>query len=188
MVDGEQIVGAAADLGLDPNMAQKGPVGQLDGIGLAGKDVLPNVLYGAHKGHGAAEHVDELAQLVQTAFADQFAHAGDAAIVAHGDLCADLVGILHHGAEFEDAELLSVLGHAHLSVEHRAGGIQLDGDGQQQKHRRQHHQHQRRHHHIKDALAGKAQGAALQRLVIGPYRLRLHRGRQVFPSNQFHWI
>ena len=70
---------------------------------------------GAHKRHAAAEHVEDLGQLVQTVFAQDSAYFGDAAVAVRRDLRAERLGVLDHGAELEDPEMPSVGGDAFLT-------------------------------------------------------------------------
>lgn len=69
--------------------------------------------------HRAAEDVDKLAYLVEAAFSDEPSDASYPSVAADGDERA-FIGVLHHGAKFEYAEVLAVLRYALLSVKDRS--------------------------------------------------------------------
>ena len=153
--------------------------------GVAGH-VLGHLRPCPHKGHGATQHVQQLADLVQTAAADDLAHPCDAAVAADRHLTADAVSVLHHGAELENAEFTPVLGHPHLPVKHRAAGVQLDGNGQHQKHRAQQHQQHQRCQNIEQPLAKQAPLLLSQQVIVRADLLRPHLLRQILPLPQHH--
>lgn len=93
-------------------------------------DVMPHFGPWPHEAHLAAEHVDQLGELVEFELADEVAGARDARVVpANCDQTA-FVGTDTHGAELEDAEIPIVSAYAHLAVEDGAGGVELDPDGE----------------------------------------------------------
>ena len=108
---------------------------------------------GSHHGHIATENVDELGQLVQTAFPQDASHLGDAAVVFLCQLRSGLFRIHHHAPEFIDVKFLSVIGQTLLLEQHRSAVIQLDGDGGCQHHRRQDHQKDNGKNQVEDTLA-----------------------------------
>ena len=79
------------------------------------------------EGHISPQDIDQLGQLVQTAFADHFSDRSDAVVIF---LCqagyAVLLRIGTHAAELHDIELSLADGTAHLLVQYRAAVIQLD--------------------------------------------------------------
>ena len=82
--------------------------------------------------------------------------------------------------------MTAILGHPDLTVEHRAGGVQLDGCGQHQKDRAEQHQHQGRDGHVEAALQQKAAPAFGKNVVIGPDVIGPEKIGKVFPGLQDH--
>ena len=105
----------------------------------------------ADKGHGAAEDVDKLAYLVEAAFSDEPSDASHTRVAADGDERA-FIGVLHHRAEFEYAEVLAVLRDALLPIEDRPLRIKLDRDRKDQEKGREAYKHQKRDHDIEYSL------------------------------------
>lgn len=112
----------------------------------------------ADKGHGATEDVDKLAYLVETAFSDKFPYASYPSVAADGDERA-FIGVLHHRAEFEYAEVLAVLRDALLPIENRSLRIKLDRDRKDQEKGREAYKHQKRYHDVEGSL--KKEGSSL---------------------------
>ena len=106
---------------------------------------------GAHQGHVAFEHVEELGKFIQGIFADEFADAGDLLavlvdavaddpgikfhlehhavlnpVLAH-EFCLALFRVQIHAAEFINFELFSIFADPHLGKKYRAGGLSLNG-------------------------------------------------------------
>ena len=90
--------------------------------------------------------VDELRQLVEAGLADEAADAGDARIVAGGELrgVRDPSWCDVHRAELEHLDQLVVEAVALLPEEHRAGAVEPDGERDGEHHRREEHEQRSR--------------------------------------------
>ena len=108
----------------------------------------------ADDAHVALEDVDELGQLIQTAFSDNAADGRDARVIlAGGEACdAVLLGVDTHGTELDDLEYLSVYRESLLLIEHGAAVIDLDGDGGDQHQGGQQNQRGTGGHDVEDPL------------------------------------
>ncbi len=84
----------------------------------------------ADDAHVAEEDVDKLGKFVEFEFADDVADFCYPHVAAAGGVGADFVGVWYHAAEFEDTERFAVAADTYAPVKHRAGGIELDGDGE----------------------------------------------------------
>ena len=93
----------------------------------------------ADQRHLAPKDVEKLRQLVDARAAQHAADGRDARVVVHGELCAILLRIHDHGAEFDERKPLAVLGVPLLPVEHRPAVVRLDGDGRRQHERARQH-------------------------------------------------
>src|SRR6185437_1709467 len=85
--------------------------------------------------HIAAQHVEELRQLVDTEFTDDVADAGDAGIAIRGPADPVALGIVAHGAKFQNVEALTAETDALLAIERRAGAFEAHGDRRDRHHR-----------------------------------------------------
>ena len=94
----------------------------------------------AHQAHRAAQHVDQLGQLIELVAPQPLARAGDAGIAGHRQLRRAAGLHRRHRAEFEDTKMVAAAPHPHLAEEHRPGRVQLDQQRQQQQQRRQQQQ------------------------------------------------
>jgi hypothetical protein len=96
----------------------------------------------ADETHRAAQHVDQLRELVELEVAQPGTDAGDAAVAGHGERrsVAGLERSHHHGAELEDAKDPAVPADAFLAEEHRARRLELDRDREQPEQRRKQQQ------------------------------------------------
>ena len=92
--------------------------------------LVPQRRPGADDGHLPGEDLGDLGQLVQRGLAQEAAHPGDVLVRILQKMGGHVVGRLHlHGAEFQDVKISLVDAHPLLAEKHRAGVIQLDGDG-----------------------------------------------------------
>ena len=105
----------------------------------------------AHNAHVAAQHVEELRQLVDVGLAHEVAK-GKLARVVLGALNAVGVFVDVHRAELVAIELLAVHARAGLPEEHRAGTLQLYAQGYERHERSQAQQHGQRHCNVERTL------------------------------------
>ena len=107
----------------------------------------------ADQRHFAAQHIEQLRQLIQAELAQGRAQSGDAVVVSGG--LANRLAILGdgHGAELEDRENLAVQAGSALVEQSRPATFQFDqhGDGQQQRQEKQ--QRAERHQNVKGPFA-----------------------------------
>ena len=83
----------------------------------------------ADQAHLALQHVEHLRQLVQMVPAQHAADRGGAGVTACGPYRSGvLLGILHHGAELDDEKNPAVATQPRLTVKHRPGALQPDGE------------------------------------------------------------
>ncbi len=87
---------------------------------------------GPDHAHIPADDVDELRQLVHRELAQDSAQTGLAGVVRGGPARPARLRVGAHGAKFDHGEGAGVQAHALLNVEHRAGGFQLDKQGDEQ--------------------------------------------------------
>lgn len=115
----------ASDAG--PNQVPIGVAGDADG-----EFIDEGVLFRAwaDQAHVAHDHVGQLGDFVQAAFAQEVAQSCDAFVVGLRELGGSIF-LLDHGAEFPDAKGPTMQTGAHLTVEGGALGVQFDGDGHQ---------------------------------------------------------
>ena len=115
-------------------------------------DIMAHLGARAYQRHIAQEDIDELSQFVELILADIITRAGDAGIAATDRNQAAAVGILTHGAELVDAEILVVKAYAYLSVEDRPGRIELDPDCQHEEHGTQYQEAQATGYYIENSF------------------------------------
>lgn len=84
---------------------------------------------GTYDGHITHKHIDELRQLVEIGFPEEFSKRGDAGIVL-GDLFGVGVFVDGEAAKLKAAELFVVFSGTHLYEEYGAFRIQFNKDGQ----------------------------------------------------------
>ena len=122
----------------------------------------------ADQAHRAAEHVEQLRQLVEAGRPQEAPDARDprvvlhleqrtAALVGRRQLGEPRLGVDDHRAELEDLELGSVTADADLPEEHRAAILELDGEGDQGEHRRRQHGDQAGHGDVEGPLDARLQ-------------------------------
>ena len=91
---------------------------------------------GADDAHVAAQHVEQLRQLVDARGAHDAPNAGDARIAARRRaMTGQITQIRMHAAEFEDVEQAIAAAHARLTEEDRPPAVELDRDRDRQKQR-----------------------------------------------------
>lgn len=88
---------------------------------------------GTDQAHIADKDIDQLWQFIKLELPDIIARTGDSWVSATDSDQAAFVAAHPHGAELEDSEILIVLAHSHLSVKHRAFGIELDPNGEDEE-------------------------------------------------------
>ena len=94
-----------------------------------------------------------------------------------------LGGNLGMCTEFKNTEILIVAPYPHLTVKHRAPGIQLDGKSQKQEKWGGHKQNQKRSSHVKHALPGKGRPSGMELFLPGSCLGILHLLRQFFKGH-----
>ena len=150
----------------------------------------------ANQGHIAAQHVQELRQLVQVGAAQQTPKPRHARVAPGGLL--DLIAVIHHfhGPKLVDDEPAPVKPVAHLAEDRLPRTVELDRCGDKQRDRREQNQEKSRHGDVEYALGDllpfgqrraleldqilAAQGARLSPQILGDVRVRqqVDRGRQ----------
>ena len=121
-----------------------------------------------HQAHLAPQHVVNLGQLIETSAPQEAAHASDARIVFQLESapihlldlsqCLPLrICSLDHGPELIHREEPASLAHSLLAEEHRAGGIEANGQGNQEHHRQGQDQTQDGDQHIRGSLEGQVE-------------------------------
>ncbi len=101
-------------------------------LDLLGQLVDEEAAFGAraNEAHVALEHREQLRQLVHPQLANDFAHACHAAVAGGGPAgYAVLFGVGPHAAELDHVEWPVAQADAFLPVQHRAGALELDGQG-----------------------------------------------------------
>ena len=139
--------------------------------------VLNGMGAGAHQTHVAAQHVEQLGQLIEAPAAQQPAHGGDAGVVAAGLAQAGLVAGLHHphGAELKNAEAAAIEAVAVLQEEDRAGAGEFHGQGDHQQQRADQRQAEAGQGDIKSAFELAIDQGALAAPEVDAGRVA-HRG------------
>lgn len=114
--------------------------------------------------HVTPEYIQELRKLVNRVFTNELAHLGDSGVILHLEdepirlpgllrqLCLHLVGVHHHGTEFDHLERLTTAAHAGLHVKNRPAISHLDGNGPRDGNNRGANQCHQRHHNIEHTL------------------------------------
>ena len=83
------------------------------------------------EGHVALQDIEQLRQFIKFQAAHDLARAGNAAVVERR-AAAGLIRPDDHRAEFIDIERLIMVSTAHRLIQHRAGAVELDPNGQRQ--------------------------------------------------------
>jgi hypothetical protein len=95
--------------------------------------------------HLAAQHVDEVRQLVEARPAQQAPDTRDARVALRDrQAAADVLGAGDHRPQLEDVEGLAVAADAALAVDRRPRGLQADRQDRHQQQRRGEHERERR--------------------------------------------
>jgi hypothetical protein len=117
--------------------------------------------------HVAAQHAEDLRQLVDPGGADEAAHAGDPLVA---ERCparhAVLLGVLAHAAELEQGIDPAVEPDALLAIEHRAPALQLDRDRGRDQERQGQDQEGQADQNVEAALQGFLHGADPKSVAI----------------------
>src|SRR5215469_3739658 len=121
----------------------------------------------ADEAHVAAQHVEDLRQLVDAELADDRAHARDTRIGVLRPLRAVQLGVLAHAAELQDLEHLAAETDPRLTVQRRRlpAVFDLDGDESQQHRRQRHHQHAETREQVERARGEQTQRVASESLT-----------------------
>ena len=116
-------------------------------------DILRHLRPRADKAHLLEQNIYHLSELIKTGLAQKMPDLRYSRIaLAHGELRAYLIGILHHCAEFEYAKRLTVPPDPHLTVKNRALGGTLDEHPDNQIQRQQHNKNYQCDNKVKNAF------------------------------------
>jgi hypothetical protein len=143
----------------------------------------------ADQGHLAADHVEQLRQLVERPAAQQAPHACHARVLADLEQrAADLVvlleallqvlGAVDHRAELEARERPAADAGPHRPVQERSARRDLDRERRQRHERRERHDQQRRADHVERALDREVDPVEDRRLEL--------EQRQRLPGHELH--
>ncbi len=99
--------------------------------------------------HLAAQHVDEVGQLVERRAAQKSADARDPHVaLADGQPGPEALGATDHRAQLQHVELVALAADATLAVERAAARLDADGEHRREQHRRGHEQDPRGGDHV----------------------------------------
>ena len=125
--------------------------------------------------HLAAEHVDEVGQLVERRAAQQPPDPGDARVAGvDREAGADVLGAGDHRAQLEHLELAAVAADAALAVDRPAARLEADGDDRECEHRRGRREHRERHDDVEGAAAHQRVPSAASQPAGVPWRSQSH--------------
>lgn len=149
---------------------------------------------GPHQAHLADEHVEQLGQFVQAGFPQHFPHPGHPGIILQLEFRFPffpgfrigrqvffqfLIRIHAHGPELQTGKQLAPLADPLVGENHRAPGIQLDQDGQQQENGAQEDHANGGQHQVKDPF---------DKPVVGPGQVVLQaHEHQPFVEQGIHF-